>query len=685
VRTLLIDNYDSFTFNLAQYIAEVNGEEPIIVKNDELPFTRLMQLQFDNIVISPGPGSPQNPEDFGVCRDVIRFANVPILGVCLGFQGIAMLHGFPVAQAPEPRHGLTSLIRHDGSDLFENIPSPFHAVRYHSLCIPKLIGPDLIGTAYTDEGILMALRHSKRRLWGVQFHPESILTEYGHQLLRNFKNLTPSSRSAAARRTSPIHRPRSREAEAPVQFRKLSNRPSPESVFSALYADKTSSAWLDSSSSANGLARFSFIADTSNPADYVLRYRTEDEQLEIRQGHQVEVVRQSIFEYLRDALYDTRTMSTGLPFDFCGGFVGYFGYELKSECGGQNRYRSDFPDAYFLRVSRFIAFDHLTGDCFVVTVGNSAEDSQWIDKTVDALQRVSPAPELAVCSGDMPQEFTLDQDHREYVGNIQSALEKIRSGESYQVCLTNRIRCDFEGEPFDLYRILRRRNPAPFSAFLNGADFSVLSSSPERFLKISPSGLIEARPMKGTIRRSADPYEDVRLASALASSEKNRAENLMIVDLLRNDLGRVSKVGSVRVPALMAIESYATVHQMVSSVQAELSEKHDRIDCIKAAFPGGSMTGAPKIRTMEIIDSLESSARGIYSGALGYLSFNGAVDLSIAIRTIVVSPGKLSMGVGGGIVALSEHEEEFQEALLKGRALMDAVREYQTIRAGQRV
>jgi para-aminobenzoate synthetase len=248
---------------------------------------------------------------------------------------------------------------------------------------------------------------------------------------------------------------------------------------------------------------------------------------------------------------------------------------------------------------------------------------------------------------------------------IDACQEKINAGESYEVCLTNMLTAHGTVDPWAAYRLLRRQNATPFSAFLRLKDLSVLSVSPERFIRVSRGGDVEAKPIKGTRPRLHDLADDLQMREDLDGSEKDRAENLMIVDLVRNDLGRIAQIGSVVVPKMFDIESYATVHQMVSTVRAQLRPGVSVIECIRAAFPGGSMTGAPKIRTMQILDDLEQGPRGIYSGALGYISLTGAADLSIIIRTIVVTPGYISYGTGGAITALSDPEAEFEETLVK--------------------
>jgi para-aminobenzoate synthetase len=239
------------------------------------------------------------------------------------------------------------------------------------------------------------------------------------------------------------------------------------------------------------------------------------------------------------------------------------------------------------------------------------------------------------------------------------------------VCLTNMFGAEAGFDAAEAYQLLRARNPVPFGAQLRFGPLSVLSSSPERFIRIARDGAVESRPIKGTRRRAAAPEEDAALRADLASSTKDRAENLMIVDLVRNDLGRTAQLGSVRVDGLFEVESFATVHQMVSTVSARLRPDLSAVDCVRAAFPGGSMTGAPKIRTMQIIDELEDGPRGVYSGALGFFSLCGAADFSIVIRTLVTDGSRVEYGVGGAIIALSDPDAEFEETAVKAAPLLN--------------
>ena len=323
---------------------------------------------------------------------------------------------------------------------------------------------------------------------------------------------------------------------------------------------------------------------------------------------------------------------------------------------------------------RAIAFDHETRAVYLLALaaaGGEPQSSDWIGQTERRLAALPPRVRHAVPPPPAAGAVRLRRDRVGYLEAIAECQRRIRAGETYEVCLTNMIDVAASLDPVSAYRSLRAANPVPYGSLLRlGGGLSVLSCSPERFLKITPGGLAESKPIKGTRPRGRAPGPDARLRAELAASEKDRAENLMIVDLVRNDLGICAMTGSVRVPRLFDVETYSNVHQLVSTIQARLRPGVQAVDCVRAAFPGGSMTGAPKIRTMRIIDELEGAARGIYSGAIGYLSLNGAADLSIAIRTLVAEPGQVSYGTGGAITALSDPDAEFEEISVKASVLL---------------
>ena len=675
MRTLLIDNYDSFTYNLFQLLAEVNGSEPVVVRNDEATWPKLEQLEFDSVVISPGPGRPDRAADFGVCAEAIRSCEKPLLGVCLGLQGIGWLEGGRVERAPEPMHGRVVAVEHEGSGLFAGIPSPFLATRYHSLALATPLPSALRQTA-SSTGVPMAFEHRSRPQWGVQFHPESIATEHGKQLLSNFRDLTPRPQRGVSlfgphRATKATLKPSTKLA-----VRKLDTFPDPEAAFVSIYGASEHAYWLDSSR-VGERGRFSFMGDADGPLAEVLRH-------DARQGEPLLDRLQRSLDKLRPAELPD------LPFEFDCGFVGYLGYELKSECGHAPGHPTEHPDAALILSDRLIAFHHEGQQTYLLCLHLENEQDAaeaWISTTSEHLaslvevsdggpgesRRALPAVARRGSPGPPPSAPSLGRSREQYLEDIDTCLGYLREGESYEICLTNQLRFETQTDPLDLYRHLRRANPAPFAAYLRFGDRAVLSSSPERFLNVGRDGEAEARPIKGTSRRGSTPTEDAALAAALAADEKNRAENLMIVDLLRNDLGAVCEVGSVEVPEMLVVETYETVHQLVSSVRGRLRPDTSALDCICSCFPPGSMTGAPKRRTTEILDRLEGGPRGVYSGAIGWLGLGGAADLSVAIRTIVLAGGEAKIGAGGAIVLQSDPEREYEEMLLKAAAALRAI------------
>ena len=687
-RTLIIDNYDSFTYNLFHLVGEVTGVAPEVVHNDEPGWTLEQLDRFDNVVVSAGPGRPERPADFGICADIIRAASRPLLGVCLGHQGICTALGGSIGPAPEPVHGRRSRVFHEQSDILAGVPSPFAAVRYHSLLVSELPA-ELEGIGWTRDGLLMALRHRHQPMWGVQFHPDSVCTEHGRQIVRNFDRLSRQWNAArgngavpASPGARPLERPR-REARltagpdpwAPrfrVSHRMLSLDVAAEQVFDACFRGSEHAFWLDSSLPHRNIGRFSFMGDASGPLARVATADVAASQITVRSSAgSSQVVDGSFLDWLDADLREHAVADPKLPFDFALGWVGYLGYELKAECGAARRHGSPHPDASMVFADRAIAFDHQQRKVYLLALSTLADDQPaeaWLQGTTDVLQRLAAGPpEPVAARGPVPVHgpLQLRAGRERYLELVADVQRLIRAGETYEVCLTNMVTADASLDPWASYRHLRAANPAPFGAFLRLGSLSVLGCSPERFLRVDRDRMVESRPIKGTRARSAYPAEDDRLARELRESRKDRAENLMIVDLVRHDLGTCAELGSVAVPTLFDVETYPTVHQLVSTVRARLRVDRSAVDCVRSAFPGGSMTGAPKLRTMSIIDDLEAGPRGIYSGALGYFSLNGAADLSIVIRTLVVEPDRISFGVGGAVIALSDPAAEFEETAVK--------------------
>jgi para-aminobenzoate synthetase len=432
-----------------------------------------------------------------------------------------------------------------------------------------------------------------------------------------------------------------------------------EQIYRDLLADEPAAFWLDGSLTDRGVRRVSVLGTTTGAdAEVVVR----------------DVVDGDVFAELQELLGARRARLSAVPAVlrdvFSGGYVGYFGYELKALTGGAAAHEAATPDALWMWANRFVVIDHDEDRSLLVAVHTPDDPAAgaWLDQAEATAASWWMSWQDAPAIASMDLEAHLEQDRETYLAGIDACMAALEAGETYEVCLTNRVRLPAVSDPFDFYLWQRARNPAPYSAFLRYGELAVASSSPERFLTVDADGWAECRPIKGTAPRSADPAQDQLVAKALAEDEKTRAENLMIVDLIRNDLGRVSRPGTVQVPQLMAVESYQTVHQLVTTVRGQLRDGVDAVDAVRACFPPGSMTGAPKIRTMELLDELEWSARGVYSGALGYLTVDGRADLSVVIRTAVMTPGETVVGAGGAIVLDSDPVAEYDEMVLKATA-----------------
>lgn len=453
---------------------------------------------------------------------------------------------------------------------------------------------------------------------------------------------------------------------------------------------------LDSAGDAEHLGRHSFLA-----ADPTTAVRSKGQLTQqLVDGRWIRVARDPLAHVgTLMAPYMTEPVP-GLP-PFQGGAAGYIGYDWGMMLERVPRTRYDdlaVSDVLLALYDWVIAWDHAERRAWVISTGIPERGKPRVERAARRLAFVKkrltqrpgagglpPRQKDAVATGaplqpaapsypvpDLPgvrSNFTRDG----YLDAVERVIEYVFAGDIFQANLSQRLEAPLRGTPLDLYRRLRTRNPAPFSAYLDFGDLVVASSSPERFLRVEPGGRVETRPIKGTRPRGTGPEHDAALARALFESDKDRAENVMIVDLLRNDLSRVCRAGTVRVPELFAVEHYTTVHHLVSTVVGELTPEHGPADLLRAAFPGGSITGAPKVRAMQIIAELEPTQRAVYSGSIGYLSLTGALDTSIVIRTCLVLGVQVYAQVGGGIVADSDPESEYRETLDKARGLVAAL------------
>ena len=434
----------------------------------------------------------------------------------------------------------------------------------------------------------------------------------------------------------------------------------PATAFVALYSDETDVVWLDTG--VNATEGRSYIGSAARSVT--------SGDLDI-----------PILDFLRDELAAVSVDSSGEGFAL--GWLGWLSYELRFETMDMPRTRaSRYPDAAFVFLDRAIEFDHSTQTVSLLALvhtddaapasadafAGTPELAAWRDGIVATLATATPPekPRRPRLTGSAYWSYS-DEKYLEMIAACQAAIVE---GDAYQLCLTAEFRVQNAFEPVPTYLALRAASPSHHGALVRIGGVALLSSSPEQFLTVTPDGIVESRPIKGTRRRGVDAREDDVLRAELEGSDKERAENLMIVDLMRNDIARVSEIGSVEVTELLEVESYAQVHQLVSTVRGTLRDGLHGVDAVSACFPAGSMTGAPKRAAVDILDALEERPRGIYSGAFGYFGLDGRIDLAMVIRSIVIDADGATIGSGGGITALSDPAEELAEVQLKAAAML---------------
>lgn len=766
---LLIDNYDSFTYNIVQLITKHNNNaQPIVVYNNSITFDELLhvinQHNINCIVISAGPGHPYNHESLGITLSILQYIHcIPILGICIGLQALAYIYGGKIVHNNYgPRHGQLSTIEHyNNSILFNNIPSQFNAIRYNSLTvdIDSVINNNKLRITATslDDNSIMGLDDTQYPIYTVQYHPESVDSQYGDILIQNFINiakqyniqrnnniavnmsieqcrlecLTRLNINNTKQHKQHTHNLPPLNHKLKLQYKRIECSVDPSNVYTYLYHSNSqqsnnniTSIWLDSSKQdGTEQTRFSCIADIQGENSYLLSYQLNSHEISIIQHNQC------IKQYTTNHFFadiDTYTKqykslisnTTTLPFDFQCGFIGYLSYEMRqitlpnshihtythkqhNNNENNNIVYNNYPDALFIFVDRCLIYDHHEHIWYAATLIDDTietdSNKQWLDAMHEKIQQsqniiYNTAYTTNNKSGHINLQFEYRSDELQYKQLINECIQQLNDGNSYELCLTNTMTLQHNDNinTYKLYTILRSINPAPYSTYMN-FDLSLIdnisvntlticSSSPERFVRVQYNQQQQltaiCKPIKGTISRGHDVITDKQNINKLENSKKDYAENLMIVDLIRNDLCHACNVDSVHVTHLMCIESYATVHQLVSTITGTLHNDNTSIDTIYALFPPGSMTGAPKVAAVDLLHMIESQQpRGVYSGCIGYISLNGTTDMAVVIRTIVIcDSNKISIGSGGAITHQSNTDDEYNEVLLKANALIRAVK-----------
>ncbi|EMR09167.1 aminodeoxychorismate synthase [Pneumocystis murina B123] len=744
-KILLIDAYDSYFYNVCSLIETVlPSAELFIIRHDQFDSVTLYEYidGFDCCILGPGPGNPGNKKDIGLFSVVWSLKEehvLPVFGICLGMQTLCLEWGGSLSRLKYVAHGIISEIQHTQQDLFEGFPEIFKVVRYHSFCVNINKSTVLEALAWTEDQngkILMGVKHKNKPFYGVQYHPESFLSEHGEKIIYNFWKIVCEfnkkerrPRIVLNKRWNNLHQTieplgtiiewdKTKNQEFDQKFNQKFNKKSDkkfnkkldrhnesipifedankhETVFfevlnikisavqlvEELYLEKKELCAILESTSEPG--RYSIIGVPSE-GHYTLTHTFPDMHLIKTYSDRQEKIpldRPHIWTWLINNIHKLHVNnSSEVPFQ--GGFIGYFNYEYTIYTSNiYEKSKFKHPDVNLLFFERSIVIDVIKNQ---VVIQSLIENDPWVTKTAAIIRsfnnKYSNNSAFSQNSFNQNNHFQnilqtriVLPDKNQYLKKIKIAKNYIKQGESYELCLTSttRIFSSKKYTPIDdwnLYKHLRTLNPAPFSGYLRLNGVTLLLSSPERFLSWSSSGLCELRPIKGTLRK--DPSIDLKKATDLLKNPKDYAENLMILDLIRNDLCQIAK--NVHIPALMQVEEYQTVYQLVSVIRGTVQPPYTGIDVLAHTLPPGSMTGAPKKRSIELLRELEKKERDIYSGVFGYFSVCGGGDWSVIIRSTFRyhDEDHWNIGAGGAITSLSNPQNEWDEMILKLQSVL---------------
>ena len=736
---LYIDAYDSFANNIIVLLRRLLNAKVEVIRIDEPQFSRTNQssffeyiCQFDAVIAGPGPGTPEKAEDIGLIANLWNLPEkytVPVLGICLGFQSLVLSHGGSIYRLENPQHGIVTHVVHSNRSIFKGI-GDVRVTQYNSLAVKLDDAREYLQPlAYhrdlgTNSLILSAVCHRdpQKPHWGVQFHPESVCTNAaGAEIVRNWWQETlkwnqthrqTKARQASVNDTSrETPRPRSATSRAPADGSSRS-----VSIQYKLIADNSISVdrlkdiadltgchllLLESVQKAPGVpihpetGRFT-IAGFCNEETKRILYYTSNSRVEVRNGLNEILNEQGptdLWKYLKVFLSSLNIMGRGdKESPFWGGLLGFVSYETALESiAVEGTIQCARPDVCLAFVERSIVIDNVANRIWIQST--KSEDDDWLAKVHLALTGSDEGDHAVLIEDPLPLKAAniCLPEKEAYAQSVRTCKEEIRAGNSYELCLTTEgvlslpAATTKSDHAWKLYERLRELNGAPFAAYLRfgaeGSESAVsgVSSSPERFLSWDRKGHFQFRPIKGTLKKT--PGMTQEQAERYFESTKERAENLMIVDLIRHDLNGVLPFGEAQTTKLMSVEEYATVYQLVSVVEGNLSfqtEYTTGVDVLAASLPPGSMTGAPKKRSCELLREIEQNrTRGIYSGVIGYLDVGGGGDFSVAIRTAFSWDQEQRdgydfwhIGAGGAITAQSDENAEYAEMLTKLEAVL---------------
>ncbi|MDR3593618.1 chorismate-binding protein [Clostridium sp.] len=708
MKILLIDNYDSFTYNVYQYLKEMKNEV-ICIRNDKISIKEIEEINPDSIFISPGPGDPNSA---GICLDVVKYfaGKISIFGICLGQQVIGEAFGGKIVHAKELYHGKTSKIFTNSNGVFKNLPSEFIATRYHSLIVEKETLPDCFEiTCQTSVGEIMGIKHKDYNIEGVQFHPESIMTDVGKKILLEFLQRTErligkdSIRKSANYEDENIIKFNELSYVTPIGVKQYAARFNVKNDFLDIFKnirdnygdcnctilDSAEGPIADCGKSYIGVfpkfeliisnRKMKIITDDSCIYDIFIGnfkrlydINKEEFNLEERKFSDIFPIISAIFK---------ETKMHDVEINFSNGLIGVFSYEYLhyiENIHNKNKSILKFPDIHLKYFSTILEYDKNTSELIVINneIPGAEETKFDIERILNEKENLI---EDSINNNDIknytPEIFS-NTTKEEFYSKAAKAKQYIKDGDIFQIQIGRRLNVKTNIKPFDVYKKLRTLNPTPYMFYWECKEYQLISNSPELQLKVE-NGKVMIRPIAGTSKGKGKTKEEAqKLKQELENSPKEQAEHIMLVDLARNDIGRIASTGSVRVSRLMKTEEFSHVYHLVSSVEGDILKENNSMKLFESTFPAGNLTGAPKIRAMEIINELENEERGPYGGAFGFFEFNGNILSSIIIRTILRKGEDLYLQASAGIVADSKDYLEWNEIQHKTETIKQVLSEY---------